>query len=231
MRRNDECCGGRHAGTLETREIRLILVSSPGNRSTTNRSLPLSDSPAPDFSTVQLRGIATDKATLDALLPVVYEELHRIAERFLRAERADHTLQPTALVNEAYLRLSSQHSINWINRAQFFGVAAQMMRRILVTHAESRNAAKREGMATRVTLDESLSWTGGRELDLVALDDALNALAKFDPRQAQVVEQRFFAGLSIEETAEVLDISPATVKREWTLAKAWLRRALTVGDE
>lgn len=160
------------------------------------------------------------------MLPVVYDELHRLAQSFLRAERADHTLQPTALVNEAYLRLSSQRTVNWLNRAQFFGIAAQMMRRILVTHAESRNAAKREGMATRVTLDDSLSWSGGRDLDLVALDDALNNLAAIDLRQAQVVEQRFFAGLSIEETAEVLGISPATVKREWTMAKAWLRRTL-----
>lgn len=161
------------------------------------------------------------------MLPVVYAELHAMAERYLRTERPDHTLQPTALVNEAYLRLCAQRSVNWLNRAQFFGVAAQMMRRILVTHAHSRNAAKREGMATRVTLDDSLSWSGERDIDLVALDDALTNLAAFDPRQARVVEQRFFAGLSIEETAEVLDISPATVKREWTLAKAWLRRALT----
>ena len=172
-------------------------------------------------------GSTTDKATLDALLPAVYEELHALAQRFLRTERPDHTLQPTALVNEAYLRLSSQRSVDWVNRAQFFGVAAQMMRRILVTHAESRNAAKRRGLATLVTLDESISWSGGRELNLVELDEALTALAAFDPRQARVVEQRFFAGLSIDETAEVLDISPATVKREWTIAKAWLRRALT----
>jgi len=187
----------------------------------------LSEVPLPDWSTVQTGGTVSDKATLDALLPAVYAELHALAERFMRKERADHTLQPTALVNEAYLRLSSQRSVNWVNRAQFFGVAAQMMRRILVTHAESRNAAKREGMATRVTLDESLSWSGGRELDLVELDQALTALAALDARQARVVEQRFFAGLSIEETAEVLNISPATVKREWTVAKAWLRRALT----
>lgn len=180
----------------------------------------------PDLSSVHIGGSAADKATLDTLLPMVYDELHRLAQSVLRAERPDHTLQPTALVNEAYLRLNAQRSVNWINRAQFFGVAAQMMRRILVTHAESRNAAKRFGMATRVTLDDSLSWSGGRDLDLVALDEALKTLAAIDPRQAQVVEQRFFAGLSIEETAEVLEISPATVKREWTMAKAWLRRAL-----
>ena len=181
----------------------------------------------PDFTTIRTGGSATDKATLDAMLPLVYDELHRLAQKFLASERDDHTLQPTALVNEAYLRLSAQHTVNWVNRSQFFGVAAQMMRRILVTHAESRNAAKRLGMATRVTLDDSLSWSGGRDLDLVALDDALTELAALDPRAAQVVEQRFFAGLSIDETADVLDISPATVKREWATAKAWLRRALS----
>ncbi len=204
---------------LETHPNQLISVCT--------RRIPLSDVPLPDLSTVLTGGSVADKATLDALLPAVYEELHALAQRYLRTERPDHTLQPTALVNEAYLRLSSQRSVNWINRAQFFGIAAQMMRRILVTHAESRNAAKREGMATRVTLDDSISWSRGRELDLVELDEALTALAAFDPRQARVVEQRFFAGLSIDETAEVLDISPATVKREWTVAKAWLRRALS----
>jgi len=186
----------------------------------------LPDASLPDLTTVRTGGDATDKAALDALLPLVYEELHRLAQRVLTSEREDHTLQPTALVNEAYLRLSAQRTVHWVNRAQFFGVAAQMMRRILVTHAEARNAAKRLGMATRVTLDDSVSWSGGRDLDLVALDEALTALAALDPRQAQVVEQRFFAGLSIEETATVLEISPATVKREWAMAKAWLRRAL-----
>lgn len=168
----------------------------------------------------------TDKATLDALLPAVYEELHAIAERYLRGERPDHTLQPTALVNEAYLRLSAQHRVNWLDRAQFFGVAAQMMRRILVNHAEARNAAKRSGLATRVTLDDSVSWAGERDLDLVALDEALTALSDFDPRQARVVELRFFAGLGINETAQLMGISVATVNREWSVAKAWLRREL-----
>ncbi len=180
-----------------------------------------------DFTTYVIGGSVSDKATLDALLPVVYEELHGLAQRFLRLERPDHTLQPTALVNEAYIRLSVQRHVNWVDRAQFFGVAAQMMRRILVNHAESRNAEKRGGLATRVTLNESVSWSGGRDLDLVELDDALTALGQLDPRQARVVELRFFAGLTIEETAEVLDISPATVKREWSMAKAWLRRELT----
>ena len=134
----------------------------------------------PDLSAVVTGGTPSDKVTLDALLPAAYEELHALAERYLRTERADHTLQPTALVNEAYLRLSAQRSVNWINRAQFFGVAAQMMRRILVTHAHARNAAKREGMATRVTLDDSISWSGDNNIDVVELDEALTALAAFD---------------------------------------------------
>ncbi len=179
-----------------------------------------------DLSEFTIGGNARDKAALDALLPAVYEELHALAGRYLRHERPDHTLQPTALVHEAYIRLSEQRQVDWRDRSQFFGVAAQMMRRILVNYAESRNTAKRGGQFARVTLDESVSWDGERALDLVSLDEALTALAALDARQARVVELRFFAGLSIEETGEVLDISPATVKREWTMAKAWLRRAL-----
>ena len=182
-----------------------------------------------DLSEFTIGGHARDKAALDALLPAVYEELRALAGRYLRRERPDHTLQPTALVNEAYMRLSEQRSVDWRDRAQFFGVAAQMMRRILVNYAESRNTAKRGGLVARVTLDESVSWEGGRELDLASLDEALNTLAELDARQARVVELRFFAGLSIEETGEVLDISPATVKREWSMAKAWLRRELANG--
>jgi len=181
----------------------------------------------PDLAGFVVGGSPHDKAALDALLPAVYGELHALAVRHLRVERPDHTLQPTALVHEAYIRLSAQRHVDWCDRSQFFGIAAQMMRRILVNHAEARNSAKRGGKATRVTLDESVSWSGGRELDLVELDEALTSLAAFDPRQARVVELRFFAGLGIDETAEVLDISPATVKREWSMAKAWLRRELT----
>ena len=168
-----------------------------------------------------------DKASLDELVPAVYAELHAIAERALRRERPDHTLQPTALVNEAYIRLSAQHSVPWGSRSQFLGLAAGMMRRILVNHAEARNAAKRGGLATRVTLDNAISWTGTRDVDLVELDHALEKLSELDPRQARVVELRFFASLTIDETADVLQLSPMTVKREWTVAKAWLRRALT----
>jgi RNA polymerase sigma factor (TIGR02999 family) len=168
-----------------------------------------------------------DRAALDALLPAVYGELRALAERHLRSERPDHTLQPTALVHEAYMRLRAVPQLTVLARGQFFGLAAQMMRRILVNHAEARNAAKRGGMATRVTLDESISWSSERNVDLIELDDALTALADYSARQARVVELRFFAGLSIEETADALGISPATVKREWTLAKAWLRDALS----
>lgn len=172
-------------------------------------------------------GATLGRETLDALLPAVYGELRALAARHLRAERPDHTLQPTALVHEAYLRLAAVPQVSVLDRAQFFGLAAQMMRRILVNHAEARNAVKRGGMATRVTLDDSVSWGGSPALDLVELDEALTQLAAISPRQAQVVELRFFAGLGIDEAAGVLGISPATVKREWTLARAWLRDALT----
>ena len=171
-------------------------------------------------------GNAHNRAALDTALPAVYAELRSLASRYLRSERSDHTLQPTALVHEAYLRLADQHGVDWRDKSQLFGIAAQMMRRILVNHAEARNAAKRGGHVTRVTLDDSVSWGGEREVDVVALDEALTRLAQLDKRQARVVELRFFAGLSIEESAHVLDISPATVKREWTMAKAWFRNEL-----
>ncbi len=170
-----------------------------------------------------------DRAALDELLPVVYDELRRVADGFLRRERPSHTLQPTALVHEAYLRLIDQQSVNWQNRAQFFGIAAQMMRRILINHAEGRHAEKRGGHAPRVSLDEAVSFFEERDINLVALDDALNALAALDSQQSQIVELRFFGGLTVEEVAEVLGLSPATVKREWGSAKLWLRRQLNSG--
>ncbi len=170
-----------------------------------------------------------DTAGLDALIPLVYDELHALAARYLRRERPDHTLQPTALVHEAYMRLTGQRSVDWTNRAQFFAVAAETMRRILVNHALAHRAAKRGGGATPVTLDDAADAAAEPDVDVVALDEALTALAALDPRQARVVELRYFAGLSIEETAEVLDVSPATVKREWSMARAWLRRALAAG--
>jgi RNA polymerase sigma factor (TIGR02999 family) len=170
---------------------------------------------------------AGDKRALDELIPAVYAELRRQAERYLRRENVGHTLQPTALVNEAYLRLVDQRNARWESRSQFFGVAAQIMRRVLVDHARSRATTKRGGAETRVTLSEGSAASPEADVDVLTLDDALTRLAALDPRQARVVELRYFAGLGVEETAHVLDISPATVKREWTMARAWLRRELT----
>jgi len=158
--------------------------------------------------------------------PIIYRELRQIASRQLAGERADHTLQPTALVHEAYMRLINQHSVDWQNRAHFFSIAAETMRRILVNHAVQRNAQKRGAGATRIELDEAVSYYDQRELDLVALDDALKSLAEFDPKQAKIVELRFFGGLTVEETASVLDVSESTVKREWRMAKSWLKTRL-----
>jgi RNA polymerase sigma factor (TIGR02999 family) len=171
-----------------------------------------------------------DKAALDELMPVVYDELRRLARNHLSRERPGHTLQTTALVHEAYLRLVDQRSVNWQNRAQFFGIAAQMMRRILINHARDRQAKKRQGYATKVSLDEAVSFFERREVDLMALDEALNSLAALDAQQTQIVELRFFGGLTIDEVSEVLDISPATTKREWDSAKLWLRRQLNTGN-
>ena len=168
-----------------------------------------------------------DKKALEALMPLVYGELHRLAKRYLRRERSDHTLQSTALVHEAYLRMVDQKGMQWQNRAHFFAVAAQMIRRILVDHARTHKAEKRGGGAPKLALDEAIGVPQRRDLNLVALDDAINALAGFDPQQGRIVELRFFGGLSIEETAEVLNISPATVKRDWAVAKAWLYRDLS----
>jgi RNA polymerase sigma factor (TIGR02999 family) len=181
--------------------------------------------PSAAVTRLLVRWTEGDKQALEDLLPLVYDELRRQARRYLQQERPGHTLQSTALVHEAYLRLVDQN-VSWQNRAHFFGIAAQMMRRILVDHARSRSAAKRGDGACRVTLDEGLVALEQRDLDIVALDDALANLAKIDPQQSKIVELRFFAGLSIEETSEVLHISPATVKRDWAMAKAWLHREM-----
>jgi len=162
---------------------------------------------------------------LDALLPLVYDELRGLARGYLRHERSDHTLQSTALVHEAYLRLVDQN-VTWQNRAHFFAIAAQMMRRILVDHARGRNTGKRGEGICRVPLHEELVGGDQRDVDIIALDEALTNLAKFDPQQSRIVELRFFAGLSIEDTSEVLKVSPATVKRDWAMAKAWLYREM-----
>ncbi len=174
---------------------------------------------------------AGDSGALDRLMPLVYEELRRMANYYLRRERANHTLQTAALVNEAYLRLVDHEGIAWQNRAHFFGVAAQAMRRILVDHARSRNYAKRGGGAYHVSLDEAATLVEERAAELIALDDALKQLAKIDLRKCRVVEMRYFGGLSVEETAEALGISAITVARDWNTAKAWLMREMTRGEQ
>jgi RNA polymerase sigma factor (TIGR02999 family) len=167
-----------------------------------------------------------DESALQRLMPLVQEELHRLARREMRGERPGHTLQTTALVNEAYLRLIDAHRVRWQDRAHFFALSARIMRRILVDHARSRNFIKRGGGTRHVSLDEALIVSQERGADLVALDDALQALAAVDARKSQVVEMRFFGGLSVEETAEALRVSPETVMRDWHLAKVWLLREL-----
>jgi RNA polymerase sigma factor (TIGR02999 family) len=171
-----------------------------------------------------------DQSALDQLMPLVYDELRHLADSYLRRERADHTLQPTALVHEAYLRLVDQ-SLHLQNRAHFFGVAAQIMRCILVDHARAHRSAKRGGAAQKLSLDAVAGLTEEREVDLIALDDALRSLAAFDPQQSRIVELRYFGGLTIEEVAQVLGISPATVKREWHLARAWLHREISKNSD
>ncbi|HWO36461.1 MAG TPA: sigma-70 family RNA polymerase sigma factor [Candidatus Acidoferrum sp.] len=162
----------------------------------------------------------------EALIPMVYDELRRVARRHLWRERPDHTLQSAALVNEAYLRLVRQPAPQWENRAHFFGMAAQMMRHILVDHARQRHTRKRGGDTHRVALDAELAPAQKMEVDLVALDDALAKLGSLDPQQGRIIELRFFGGLSIEETAVVVGVSPATIKREWATARAWLQREM-----
>jgi RNA polymerase sigma factor (TIGR02999 family) len=167
-----------------------------------------------------------DQQALEKLTPLVYDELRRLARRYLRQERAGHTLQSTALVHEAYLKLVGQNHVRWQNRAHFFGIAAQMIRRILVDYARARGADKRGSGAEKLSLDEAIALPGGQDLDLIALDDALEGLARIDERQSRLVELRFFAGLTLEETAEVLQMSLATAKRDWVSAKAWLSREI-----
>jgi len=167
-----------------------------------------------------------DRAALDQLTPLVYEELHRLARNHMSRERQGHTLQTSALVNEAYLRLIDQKNVRWQNRAQFFSIASRLMRRILVDHARSHRYAKRGGDMRRVSLDEAAVFAQEPAAELVALDDALKSLAALDPRKCQVVELRFFGGMSVEESAEVLGVSVVTVMRDWSTAKAWLHRAM-----
>lgn len=171
-----------------------------------------------------------DAAALEQLIPAAYQELRRMADRYLRSEGAGHSLQPTALVHEAYLRLIDQTQVQWQNRAHFFGVAATLMRRILLDHAKAKHREKRGGAAQKLSLDEVANYTHERAAELIALDDALQSLAQLDERKSRVVELRYFGGLTVEETAQVLSVSPQTVLRDWNLAKAWLYQQLSQND-
>jgi RNA polymerase sigma factor (TIGR02999 family) len=187
----------------------------------------LSSVPSKPISELLVRWRDGDQGALQALLPLVYDELKRLARNYLRNERPGHTLQSTALVHEAYLRLV-QSPLQLQNRTHFFAVAARLMREILVDHARSRRAAKRD-YRCKITLDRAVALPQKRDVDLLALDDALDELSRLDPRQGRIVELRFFGGLSIDETSEIMGISPATVKREWTTARAWLHREMSGG--
>ncbi|MCC6292583.1 MAG: sigma-70 family RNA polymerase sigma factor [Bryobacterales bacterium] len=182
---------------------------------------------APDVTRLLRNWSGGDTHALDQLTPVVYDELRRLAASYMRRERQDHTLQSTALVNEAYLKLVDQKNVVWQNRAHFFGIAAQMIRRILVDHARAHKAEKRGGGAGVLSLDEAIGVPEKRDVEILALNDALTRLTEMDPQQGRIVELRFFTGLSIEETAEVVGVSPATVKREWAAARAWLFREIS----
>ena len=195
-------------------------LTTPGEQG--GSSFPVSTSSQHAVTRLLIRLTEGDNAALDALLPAVYDELRRLAANYLRRERVGHTLQPTALVHEAYLRLVDQTRVEWQNRAHFFGVAAQMMRRILVDHARGQQAEKRGGDVQKISLDENIDVSALRASELVALDEALERLAELDPQKSRLVELRFFGGLSVEETAEVMGVSAPTVKRHWRLAKAWL---------
>ena len=188
----------------------------------------MSEAPAPEAVTrLLVEWQNGSQKALDRLMPLVYEELRGIASRYLSRESPGHTLQSTALVHEAYVKLVGQRSVRWQNRAHFFGIAAQMMRRILVDHARHQHRAKRGGAAPKLSLDEAMAVAEPEaDVDLLALDEALTSLSAIDPRGARIVELRFFSGLTIEETAEVLAISSGTVKREWSTARAWLFREL-----
>lgn len=189
----------------------------------------MASGPAPDVTQLLAKWSGGDQAALDELLPLVYGELRRLASAYLRRERSNHTLQSTALVHEAFMRLVNQQDVQWRNRAHFFAIAAQMIRRILVDYARSQHAEKRGSGAVKLALDEAMAvpQASGTDVDLLGLNDALNRLAELDERQGRIVELRFFAGLSIEETAEVMNLSPASIKREWQTARAWLFREMT----
>ena len=187
----------------------------------------MSKAPSQDLTCLLLAWRNGEHAALEKLVPAVHQELRRLALAYMRGERKDHTLQPTALINEAYLRLLDCRKVNWQNRAHFFAVSAQMMRRILVDYARSRRYLKRGGGAEKISLDENRIAADERDPDLIELDDALKALAAVDERKSRVVELRYFGGLRVEETAEALGVSPDTVMRDWKLAKTWLARQMS----
>jgi RNA polymerase sigma factor (TIGR02999 family) len=187
----------------------------------------MKERPAHDVTVLLNRVSAGDQSAPGKLLELVYEDLRHLAAVYMQGERADHTLQATALVHEAYLRMVDWENVTWENRAQFFAVAAQVMRRVLVDHARSKNAAKREGSQQKLALDEAMGIADKTEFDVLALEEVLSSLETLDPRQAKIVELRFFGGLSIDEAAHVLKLSATTVKREWTVAKAWFHRELS----
>lgn len=187
----------------------------------------MSQTSSKDVTQLLLDWRAGDLEALATLMPLVYDELRRQAERYMRRERRDHTLQPTALVHETYLQLVDQNRVRWQGRAQFFGVASELMRRIMLKHARSHNTEKRGGQARRVPLEDDLAAVEKSADEIIALDEALKRLATFDARQSKILELRHFGGLTIEEAAECLDVSPATVKREARLGQAWLKRELT----
>lgn len=186
-------------------------------------SAPASPPTSPDVTQLLRNWQVGDQSARDQLLEIVYEELRRQAARYLRRERPDHTLQPTALVHEAYLQLIDQSRVNWEHRAHFFGAAARLMRRVLVDHARAHQAEKRGSGEEKLALDEAMAVPQSKDLNILALNDALEELARMDEQQSRIVELRYFGGLSIEETATVTGVSPATVKREWAMAKAWLQ--------
>ena len=202
------------------------IIRAPRNRYGPNTASTMTHAPHEVTKLLVAWGDG-DQSALDQLMPLVYEELHRLAHRYMAQERPEHTLQTSALVNEAYVRLIDQRSVVWQNRAQFFGIAATSMRRILVSYARSRKRVKRGAGAFQISLDETAILSNERASEMVALDEALENLTAVDQRKSQVVELRFFGGLSIDETAEVLKVSPGTVMRDWTLAKAWLRREVS----
>lgn len=212
--------------------VNCVMTSEDPSRTDSWKSCedPPTDHERKELTALLKAWSAGDLQARDELLPLVYQELRRRAAAYLRRERADHTLQPTALIHETYLRLVDQQRVAWQNRAQFFGVAAQMMRRILVDHARAQQAAKRPPAAMKVTLDERIAQPENIDCDLLLVHEALGELAAFDPRQAQIVELRYFAGLAEHEVAEVLGISRSTVTREWHTAKAWLYRRMTSGS-